>query len=542
MANFYVFYRDGVVILPRLVSNSWFQVIHPLQPPKVAGITEVETGFYHVGQADLELLISGSLPTLASQKMESCSVAQAVVQWHSLSSLTSASWVQHFGMPRLVDLLSPGIQDQPRQHGKTLSLPEKKKYKNLLDVGAHTCSPSHLGGQNIALLPGLECSGMISAHYSLHHLDSSWSTMAAISAHCNLCLPGSKFALLLRLEYSSVITAHCSLDLPDSSDPPASASPAVGTAGAHHHAWLIFKIIFCRDGVLTMLTRLCLNSWASSYLPALATQSAGITETGFCHIGQAGLELLTSSDPPLSASQSAGIIGGLTLSPELEYSGAVIAHGSLELLVSRGLAASASQVAGTTCITVLSQLFSILNYDGVSLLLPRLQCNGASSPHCNLRLLGSSNSPASASSVAGITGERHHTQLIFCNFSRYGFRHVGQTGLKLLTSSNPSTSASQSAGITGMSHGACIVTPVSKLHFRVWSHQTLKSDVLLGTAALDIYETLKSNNMKLEEVVLTLQLGGDKEPTETIGDLSICLDGLQLESEVVTNGETTCSE
>ncbi|XP_047296495.1 E3 ubiquitin-protein ligase Itchy homolog isoform X8 [Homo sapiens] len=87
-----------------------------------------------------------------------------------------------------------------------------------------------------------------------------------------------------------------------------------------------------------------------------------------------------------------------------------------------------------------------------------------------------------------------------------------------------------------------IVTPVSKLHFRVWSHQTLKSDVLLGTAALDIYETLKSNNMKLEEVVVTLQLGGDKEPTETIGDLSICLDGLQLESEVVTNGETTCSE
>uniref|UniRef100_A0ABI7YVJ2 E3 ubiquitin-protein ligase n=1 Tax=Felis catus TaxID=9685 RepID=A0ABI7YVJ2_FELCA len=87
-----------------------------------------------------------------------------------------------------------------------------------------------------------------------------------------------------------------------------------------------------------------------------------------------------------------------------------------------------------------------------------------------------------------------------------------------------------------------IVTPVSKLHFRVWSHQTLKSDVLLGTAALDIFETLKSNNMKLEEVVVTLQLVGDKEPTETMGDLSVCLDGLQLEPEVVTNGETTCSE
>ncbi|KAJ1076396.1 hypothetical protein K5549_002436 [Capra hircus] len=87
-----------------------------------------------------------------------------------------------------------------------------------------------------------------------------------------------------------------------------------------------------------------------------------------------------------------------------------------------------------------------------------------------------------------------------------------------------------------------IVTPVSKLHFRVWSHQTLKSDVLLGTAGLDIYETLKSNNMKLEEVVVTLQLVGDKEPAETIGDLSVCLDGLQLESEVVPNGETACSD
>ena len=83
---------------------------------------------------------------------------------------------------------------------------------------------------------------------------------------------------------------------------------------------------------------------------------------------------------------------------------------------------------------------------------------------------------------------------------------------------------------------------MSKLHFRVWSHQTLKSDVLLGTAGLDIYETLKSNNMKLEEVVVTLQLVGDKEPAETIGDLSVCLDGLQLESEVVAHGETACSE
>ncbi|KAL0598082.1 hypothetical protein AAY473_033442 [Plecturocebus cupreus] len=112
------------------------------------------------------------------------------------------------------------------------------------------------------------------------------------------------------------------------------------------------------------------------------------------------------------------------LSPRLEYSGMILGNCNLHLPSS----------------------------NGVLLLSLRLECNGEISAHCNLCFPGSSDSPVSASQVAGITGAHYHTQLIFVFSVEIGFCHVGQACLKLLTTGDPPTSASQSSRITGVSH------------------------------------------------------------------------------------------
>ncbi|KAL0604482.1 hypothetical protein AAY473_026480, partial [Plecturocebus cupreus] len=165
-------------------------------------------------------------------------------------------------------------------------------------------------------------------------------------------------------------------------------------------------------------------------------------ETGFHHIGQADLELLTSDDPPTSDSQSAGIIGvshrvqpvKIICNGKAQIRGFHhVGQAGFEPLTSNDPPASASQSVGIAGSLALSL---------------QLECSGAISTHSNLHLPGSSDSPASASQIAGITGVHHHARLILVFFVETEFHQDDQAGLKLLTSEGPPASASQSAGIT----------------------------------------------------------------------------------------------
>ncbi|KAL0605048.1 hypothetical protein AAY473_027046 [Plecturocebus cupreus] len=432
--------RRSFSSLVRLVSNSRHQVIHPSQLPKVLGLQPgywhvspqpanfvflVETGFLRVGQAGRKLPISGDPPASASQSAGITGVSHyalktlknTILKHYLKNTIGWARWLT----PVILALWEAEVGGSPEVRSSRPAWPT-----------------------------WLECNDMI-------------------LAHCNLCLLVSNGVSLLlpRLECNGAILARCNLRLPGSNkhDPYVSRFRELLKCHQDLKSTLQDKESW-KDSDPDLVPKRKTNpAKFTPVIPALwETESSGSLEVGVQdQPGQHGETLSLQKNTKISkawwwVSVKQGI-------------GEAEAGESLEPLFKKLRQKNLLSPGDGSCSDLRSQYCTpawVTEQDSVSkkkkwslTLSLRLEYSGTFLAHCNLHLLGSSNSPASPSPEAGITGARHHTWPIFVFLVKTEFHHLGQAGLELLTSGHPPASASQSAGITGMSH--CIWPTVSLL-------------------------------------------------------------------------------